>query len=243
MHLSYGGLGGYVIELGNPSVFVSTAAATDAALRIASDIIGSTLAHADELTRSNSNTLLTNSSPSNAYSQSMLNNPDDSSSLMSSSGELSLNDLTLNSHPSHLTASSTPMTATTALTTIAASTSGGSGSGSSSVGNATVNLPRERGSRELLGAAEDLLGATQRVIATADQPTIDLFQQTLIDFHALRLRNIVDSSDEDNEHEQRVTQTQAQSRTQQQQNRHSNSSTPPGQRSSSTHTYNQENNP
>lgn len=192
LHLSYGGLGGYVIELGNPSEFVSTAAATDAALRIASDIIGSTLAHADELTRSNSNNLpSTSSSSSNAYAHT-INNPDASSSLISSSGELSLNDLTLNSH---LTA--TPMTATTATTSSAGLTSsGGTGAGGSS-GNTGVNLSRERGSRELLGAAEDLLGATQRVIATADQPTIDLFQQTLNDFHALTLRDIVDSGSDD----------------------------------------------
>lgn len=36
---------------GGPSSFISTIAARDAAIRIASDIIGSTLAHADELTR------------------------------------------------------------------------------------------------------------------------------------------------------------------------------------------------
>ncbi|XP_030573199.1 E3 ubiquitin-protein ligase RNF146-A isoform X2 [Drosophila novamexicana] len=36
---------------GGPATFISTIAARDAAIRIASDIIGSTLAHADELTR------------------------------------------------------------------------------------------------------------------------------------------------------------------------------------------------
>lgn len=205
LRLPYGGLGGYVIELGNPSEFVSTAAATDAALRIASDIIGSTLAHADELTRSGSHNTPSNST--NAYSQQhqyAINNPD--ASLNSSSGELSLYDLTLNTN---LTTAS-PVTATT--TTAAVASAGGSGGGG-------VSLSRERGSRELLGAAEDLLGATQRVIATADQPTIDLFEQTLNDFHALTLRNIVDSSDDDNEQEQH--------------------STPTGQRS--THSYNQDN--
>lgn len=55
-----------------------------------------------------------------------------------------------------------------------------------------------------------------------DQPTIDLFEQTLNDFHALTLRNIIDSSDDDNDAEQQQH------------------STPTGQRSSS-HSYNQEN--
>lgn len=200
LRLSYGGLGGYVIELGNPSEFVSTAAATDAALRIASDIIGSTLAHADELTRSNSNNQPSTSSSSaattlsSAYNQqhnNAINNPD--TSLHTSSGELSLNDLTLNTQ--------------LANTTSAAINAGGVGGGANtttlgglqSMNSNSVNLSRERGSRELLGAAEDLLGATQRVIATADQPTIDLFEQTLNDFHALTLRNIIDSSDDDNE--------------------------------------------
>ncbi|XP_075162458.1 ring finger protein 146 isoform X2 [Haematobia irritans] len=69
LRLPYG-LGGYVI---NPSEFVSTAAATDAALRIASDIIGSTLAHADELTRStttsSNNTVNTSSTASSTNYQ------------------------------------------------------------------------------------------------------------------------------------------------------------------------------
>lgn len=205
LRLSYGGLGGYVIELGNPSEFVSTAAATDAALRIASDIIGSTLAHADELTRSS-----THNTPStsanyyrNQHHTTASNNPD--AAFGSSTGELNLNDLTLNTHLNM----SSPNTAHTSAIVSAAGGTGG------------VNLSRERGSRELLGAAEDLLGATQRVIATADQPTIDLFEQTLSDFHALTLRNIVDSSDDDNEQDQ---------------NQHT---TPTGQRSSS-HTFNQE---
>ncbi|KAM7355710.1 ring finger protein 146 isoform 2-T2 [Cochliomyia hominivorax] len=68
LRYSYGGFGGYVIELGNASEFVSTAAATNAALRIASDIIGSTLAHADELTRTGgSNSTTINNTTTNSY--------------------------------------------------------------------------------------------------------------------------------------------------------------------------------
>ncbi|XP_065361030.1 E3 ubiquitin-protein ligase RNF146 isoform X1 [Calliphora vicina] len=211
LRLSYGGLGGYVIELGNPSEFVSTAAATDAALRIASDIIGSTLAHADELTRSGSNN--TPSTSANNYHHHTINNQDTSLN-SSSSNELSLNDLTLNTHLTTSPATATTNTAANNMTSSLLT--------NNSVGGGVVNLSRERGSRELLGAAEDLLGATQRVIATADQPTIDLFEQTLNDFHALTLRNIVDSSDDDNDAEQQQH------------------STPTGQRSS-FQSYNQEN--
>lgn len=246
LRLSYGGFGGYVIELGNASEFVSTAAATDAALRIASDIIGSTLAHADELTRtgSNNSSATTGGYTSNPYNQyhtnAAINNQDtSSSSLTTSSGELSLNDLTLNTQLTRTTTTTpvaTTTTAAVAATNAALSTSGGNIVG----GSGGVNhLARERGSRELLGAAEDLLGATQRVIATADQPTIDLFEQTLNDFHALTLRNIVDSSDDDSQNEQ-----------QQQPSQHS-SATTTGQRSNSSsssttttnnlHTFNQEN--
>lgn len=181
LRLAYG-LGGYVI---NPSEFVSTAAA-DAALRIASDIIGSTLAHADELTRSTSlnNTASTSSS---SYQQQSAD-----SSLNPTTGELNLNDLALISSQQRLNA-------LTNLGSVGPLTTGG---GHQHQQQQQQQLPTTsaaipRGSRELLGAAEDLLGATQRVIATADQPTIDLFEQTLNDFHALTLRNIVDSSDDD----------------------------------------------
>lgn len=136
----------------NASEFVSTIAATDAAIRIASDIIGSTLAHADELTRGRS--MITESPATESLHHANLY------------GE----------------------------------------NGSRNVSNPNYSLPSwsalevARGSRELLGAAEDLLDATQSVISEADQQTIDLFEQTLNDFHSLTLRNIVDSSDdEDND--------------------------------------------
>ncbi|XP_013117438.2 E3 ubiquitin-protein ligase RNF146 isoform X1 [Stomoxys calcitrans] len=174
LRLSYD-LGRYVI---NPSEFVSTAAATDAALRIASDIIGSTLAHADELTRSttSNNTATTSSSAASSYQPSTRD-----LSLNPATGELNLSDLVL-ANNSQQQQRLNPMLANV---------------GGHQMPTTSTTLPRERGSRELLGAAEDLLGATQRVIASADQPTIDLFEQTLNDFHALTLRNIVDSSDED----------------------------------------------
>ncbi|XP_023293344.2 E3 ubiquitin-protein ligase RNF146 [Lucilia cuprina] len=224
LRLPYGGLGGYVIELGNPSEFVSTAAATDAALRIASDIIGSTLAHADELTRSNSNN--TPSTSANAYQNHLHHhqqhqhtlNQSEETSLNSSNSEANLNDLThLNTYSNTTPVTLNSNTTVNGLGLLSNNSTNGSG----------VNISRERGSRELLGAAEDLLGATQRVIATADQPTIDLFEQTLNDFHALTLRNIHDSSDDDNDAEQ-------------QQQRQQTHSTPNGQRSSS-HSYNPDN--
>lgn len=176
LRLAYG-LGGYVI---NPSEFVSTAAA-DAALRIASDIIGSTLAHADELTRSTSLNNAASTSSSSYQQQST------DSSLNPTTGELNLNDLALISSQQRLNA-------LTNLGSVGPLTTGG-GHQQQQLPTTSAAIPR--GSRELLGAAEDLLGATQRVIATADQPTIDLFEQTLNDFHALTLRNIVDSSDDD----------------------------------------------
>ncbi|KAI8117230.1 E3 ubiquitin-protein ligase RNF146-B [Lucilia cuprina] len=229
LRLPYGGLGGYVIELGNPSEFVSTAAATDAALRIASDIIGSTLAHADELTRSNSNN--TPSTSANAYQNHHLHhhqqhqhtlNQSEETSLNSSNSEANLNDLThLNTYSSATPVTLNSNTTVNGLGLLSSNSTNGGG----------VNISRERGSRELLGAAEDLLGATQRVIATADQPTIDLFEQTLNDFHALTLRNIHDSSDDDNDAEQQQ---------QQHQQRQQTHSTPNCQRSSS-HSYNPDN--
>ncbi|XP_073843021.1 ring finger protein 146 [Musca autumnalis] len=184
LRLTYG-LGGYVI---NPSELVSTAAATDAALRIASDIIGSTLAHADELTRSTNS----NHTGSSSYQQQQQQQHQSTAnnSFNPTTGELNLNDLALISSSSSNNSSNN--TSNQQLARLSGSLTGGLTSTAS-----PTTLPRERGSRELLGAAEDLLGATQRVIATADQPTIDLFEQTLNDFHALTLRNIVDSSDDD----------------------------------------------
>ncbi|XP_037934350.1 E3 ubiquitin-protein ligase rnf146 isoform X2 [Teleopsis dalmanni] len=126
----------------NASDFISTIAATDAAIRIASDIIGSTLAHADEFSR--------------GVAASSSNNADNSS------GENSISS-------NGLVSASVPVTASGVA----------------------------HGSRELLDAAEDLLDATQSVISGADQETIEFFEQTLNDFHFLTLRNIINSSDED----------------------------------------------
>ncbi|SPP76619.1 E3 ubiquitin-protein ligase rnf146 isoform X1 [Drosophila guanche] len=61
------------------STFISTIAATDAAIRIASDIIGSTLAHADELTRGlTASNICEDPSSSSSGEQTMSNNPQDS---------------------------------------------------------------------------------------------------------------------------------------------------------------------
>ncbi|XP_034656488.1 E3 ubiquitin-protein ligase rnf146 isoform X1 [Drosophila subobscura] len=61
------------------SSFISTIAATDAAIRIASDIIGSTLAHADELTRGlAASNISEDPSSSSSGEQTMSNNPQDS---------------------------------------------------------------------------------------------------------------------------------------------------------------------
>ncbi|XP_022231156.2 E3 ubiquitin-protein ligase RNF146-B isoform X1 [Drosophila obscura] len=60
------------------SSFISTIAATDAAIRIASDIIGSTLAHADELTRGLAASNISEDPSSSSGEQIMSNNPQDS---------------------------------------------------------------------------------------------------------------------------------------------------------------------
>ncbi|XP_055915204.1 E3 ubiquitin-protein ligase rnf146 isoform X2 [Eupeodes corollae] len=86
--LSMPGSGG-VGTSSSASDFISTVAATDAAIRIASDIIGSTLAHADEISRldasrqlnSNSNRSI---SPINSNGNSSNNNSSSSSSGMGS---------------------------------------------------------------------------------------------------------------------------------------------------------------
>ncbi|XP_053954704.1 E3 ubiquitin-protein ligase RNF146-A isoform X1 [Anastrepha ludens] len=156
----------------NASDFISTIAATDAAIRIASDIIGSTLAHADELSR--------NTAAVVAASAQQHTEDDERTAQQQLSGENTGN-YSGSYHPTGNRATGT-------------STSSGHGSGSVS---ATALVAH--GSRELLDAAEDLLDATQSLISEADQQTIDLFEQTLNDFHALTLRNIIDSdSDEEN---------------------------------------------
>ncbi|XP_026848462.1 E3 ubiquitin-protein ligase rnf146 isoform X1 [Drosophila persimilis] len=60
------------------SSFISTIAATDAAIRIASDIIGSTLAHADELTRGLAASNISEDASSSSGEQIMSNNLQDS---------------------------------------------------------------------------------------------------------------------------------------------------------------------
>ncbi|XP_017137470.2 E3 ubiquitin-protein ligase RNF146-B isoform X1 [Drosophila miranda] len=60
------------------SSFISTIAATDAAIRIASDIIGSTLAHADELTRGLAASNISEDPSSSSGEQIMSNNLQDS---------------------------------------------------------------------------------------------------------------------------------------------------------------------
>lgn len=160
----------------NASDFISTIAATDAAIRIASDIIGSTLAHADELSR---NTAAANAA--SAQQQQNQQHTDDANIVQRMSGEN--------------TGNYSGGYATTGNGTAGTSTSSSLTSGGSVAAAALV----AHGSRELLDAAEDLLDATQNVISEADQQTIDLFEQTLNDFHALTLRNIIDSdSDEEN---------------------------------------------
>ena len=67
----------------------------------------------------------------------------------------------------------TPMTATTATPNSVGITSSGTG----------VNFSRECGSRELLGAAENLPGATQRVIATADHICTSMYIDHHISFN------------------------------------------------------------
>uniref|UniRef100_W8BSG5 E3 ubiquitin-protein ligase n=1 Tax=Ceratitis capitata TaxID=7213 RepID=W8BSG5_CERCA len=167
----------------NASDFISTIAATDAAIRIASDIIGSTLAHADELSR---NTAAAAAAAAAATTQQQqLQHGDDGNIVQQHiSGENTVN-FSGQQYPSVGTAPGTPgATSSTSLV--------------SSGGVAAAALVAH-GSRELLDAAEDLLDATQNVISEADQQTIDLFEQTLNDFHALTLRNIIDSdSDEEN---------------------------------------------
>uniref|UniRef100_A0A1A9WCX4 E3 ubiquitin-protein ligase n=1 Tax=Glossina brevipalpis TaxID=37001 RepID=A0A1A9WCX4_9MUSC len=173
-------------SVGSSSEFVSTIAATDAAIRMASDIIGSTLAHTDELRRPRSlNNVLTIPGTPTVTSRVGIDN---------SMGELNLHDLPLRSS----VADSTNTNTNYSIISSPVSTFSNNHQLSSLSADLNEAAAFGRDSRELLVAAEDLLGTTQRIIATVDQPTIDLFEQTINNFHALTLRNLIDSSD-DNE--------------------------------------------
>lgn len=168
---------------GSPSSFISTIAARDAAIRIASDIIGSTLAHADELTRG----------------------------LAASNISESVNDLsgeqTYSSNPQLQQQHGTAATAAPAAAGIGASAAGADAVQQISGMGAAATRPRSLASSHsnsiqdlMLSATEDLLDTTQHVIET-NQHTIDLFEQALNDFQALTMRNFADSSDEDDDDE------------------------------------------
>ncbi|KRK05318.1 uncharacterized protein Dyak_GE22766, partial [Drosophila yakuba] len=75
------------------SSFISTIAATDAAIRIASDIIGSTLAHADELTRGLTASNLNDDLSSSGEQSNSTNSNDAGRSPASSPGSSSMQDL------------------------------------------------------------------------------------------------------------------------------------------------------
>ncbi|XP_062130453.1 E3 ubiquitin-protein ligase RNF146-B isoform X2 [Drosophila sulfurigaster albostrigata] len=158
--------------LGGPSSFISTIAARDAAIRIASDIIGSTLAHADELTRG----------------------------LAASNISDSVNDLSgeqTYSNPQQTNHTSGAGAGVGAGTTEQQQSPGMVGLGAShsrSLASSHSNSIQDL----MLSATEDLLDTTQQVIET-NQHTIDLFEQALNDFQALTMRNFADSSDEDDD--------------------------------------------
>uniref|UniRef100_A0A1A9VMV6 E3 ubiquitin-protein ligase n=1 Tax=Glossina austeni TaxID=7395 RepID=A0A1A9VMV6_GLOAU len=179
--VSHLGGDGLNTNAGISSDFVSTTAVTDAAIRIASNIIGSTLAHADELTRPRSlnNITVFPSTPTVATRVGIDNSMD----------ELDFHDLSLRSG----VAGSTNSTTNYSIVSTPVSTL----SNNRRLLSATVSEAAVfgRGNRELFVAAEDLLGTTQRIIATADQPTVDL---TINNFRALTLHDLVDSGD-DNE--------------------------------------------
>ncbi|XP_037900849.1 E3 ubiquitin-protein ligase RNF146 [Glossina fuscipes] len=162
--------------------FVSTTAVTDAAIRIASNIIGSTLAHADELTRPRSlnNISVFPSTPTIATRAGIDNSMD----------ELDFHDLSVRSG----VAGSINSTTNYSIVSTPVSTLSNNHRLLSATGNEAAAV-FGRGNRELFVAAENLLGTTQQIMATADQPTIDL---TINNFHALTLHDLVDSVD-DNE--------------------------------------------
>uniref|UniRef100_A0A1A9Z8W8 E3 ubiquitin-protein ligase n=1 Tax=Glossina pallidipes TaxID=7398 RepID=A0A1A9Z8W8_GLOPL len=179
--VSHLGGDGLNTNAGISSDFVSTTAVTDAAIRIASNIIGSTLAHADELTRPRSlnNISVFPSTPTVATRVGIDNSME----------ELDFHDLSLRSG----VAGSNNSTTNYSIVSTPVSTL----SNNRRLLSATVNEAAVfgRGNRELFVAAEDLLGTTQRIMATADQPTVDL---TINNFRALTLHDLVDSGD-DNE--------------------------------------------
>ncbi|KAL9911637.1 ring finger protein 146 [Glossina fuscipes fuscipes] len=162
--------------------FVSTTAVTDAAIRIASNIIGSTLAHADELTRPRSlnNISVFPSTPTIATRAGIDNSMD----------ELDFHDLSVRSG----VAGSINSTTNYSIVSTPVSTVSNNHRLLSATGNEAAAV-FGRGNRELFVAAENLLGTTQQIMATADQPTVDL---TINNFHALTLHDLVDSVD-DNE--------------------------------------------
>ncbi|XP_036326796.1 uncharacterized protein LOC118739530 isoform X1 [Rhagoletis pomonella] len=164
----------------NASDFISTIAATDAAIRIASDIIGSTLAHADELSRSTAAVAAASAQQQHAVGDAQ------TIAQQHMSGENT--GIYSGSYHQQI-----------ANSAAGASTSSHHGHMHGHGGSVAAAVLVAHGSRELLDAAEDLLDATQNVISEADQQTIDLFEQTLNDFHALTLRNIIDSDDSEEE--------------------------------------------
>lgn len=163
---------------GGPSSFISTIAARDAAIRIASDIIGSTLAHADELTRGLA-----------------------ASNISESANDLS-GEQSYSSNPQQQQQPGTDVDAGTSAAAGADAVQQTSGVGAGVVAS---SRPRSLASSHsnsiqdlMLSATEDLLDTTQQVIET-NQHTIDLFEQALNDFQALTMRNFVDSSDEEDD--------------------------------------------
>lgn len=163
---------------GGPSSFISTIAARDAAIRIASDIIGSTLAHADELTRGLA-----------------------ASNISESANDLS-GEQSYSSNPQQQQQPGTDVDAGTSAAAGADAVQQISGVGA---GVVAASRPRSLASSHsnsiqdlMLSATEDLLDTTQQVIET-NQHTIDLFEQALNDFQALTMRNFVDSSDEEDD--------------------------------------------
>lgn len=154
---------------GGPPTFISTIAARDAAIRIASDIIGSTLAAADELTRGLA-----------------------ASNISDSVNDLSGEQIYSNPH----TANTTGATGDEQQQSGAGM---GLGLGLGVAATRSLASSHSNSIQDLMrSATEDLLDTTQQVIET-NQHTIDLFEQALNDFQALTLRNFADSSDEEDD--------------------------------------------
>lgn len=169
---------------GGPSSFISTIAARDAAIRIASDIIGSTLAHADELTRGLAASNISESVNDLSGEQTYSSNPQLQQQQLGAAASA---------------AAAGVGTGATAAGADAVQQLSGMGAG----GMVAASRPRSLASSHsnsiqdlMLSATEDLLDTTQQVIET-NQHTIDLFEQALNDFQALTMRNFADSSDED----------------------------------------------